>query len=93
MEYINTDRAINDYLADYQESSSQFKSTVDTYLAAVLPKIEDAIRSKTGLSEADTNTALEKASSEIARTTEFFRQHGDDIHPLILEKNTCIECE
>ncbi len=93
VESVSTDRSVNQYLADYQDTSVQFKASVDEYLAAILPTIEEAIRSRSGLSEADRASALERANTEISQTRAFFEQYGDELHPLIRDQATHVECE
>lgn len=92
-EFLTTDRSINEYLAAYQGTAVQFKASVDEYLVAALPLIEEAIRTKSGLSEVDSASALERANSEISQARAFFEQYGDEVHPLIRDQATYVECE
>lgn len=93
MEFVNTDTSVNAYLADYSASASQFKSTVDAYLSAVMVQLDNAIRSKADLSEEEVTSALARVNAEINQSREFFNQHGDELHPLLLTRETYVDCE
>lgn len=93
LEFVRTDRTINEYLTDYRGSTSQFNSTINAYLTNVLISIEGAIQNKTELSEADISAALQRARTEIDQTKAFFNLHGDELHSLLLTSETYIDCE
>lgn len=92
-EFVRTDRTVNAYLTDYTGSAAQFKSTTNEYLSAVMVQIEEAIRGKDGLTEEAVSSALQRANAEIDQSKAFFDLNGDDLHQVLLTRETYLDCE
>lgn len=93
VEFVRTDIAVNAYLADYTGSVAQFKSTANAYLSAVMELIEAAIRGKDALTEEEINSAIQRAKVEIDQSKAFFDLNGDDVHQVLLARETYLDCE